>query len=85
MAQTFQAIMVKLSDQSHHTVVDVESLTNQMISPMTTAASWVGVIAFFMGVTALIMGRGRIMGLLALLGCLFGPNLVMLFLLVVPT
>jgi hypothetical protein len=56
-----------------------------MISPATTAASWLGVIAFFMGVIALIAGRGRIMGLFALLGCLFGPSLVMLFLVVVPT
>jgi len=77
--------MVKLSDQSHYTVVDVNSLTSRMISPATTTASWMGVIAFFMGLIALIFGRGRIMGLFALLGCLFGPTVVMLFLVVVPT
>jgi hypothetical protein len=85
MAPTLQAAMVKLSDQRHYTVVDVNSLTSQMISPVTIAASWIGVLAFVMGLIALIVGRGRIMGLFALLGCLFGPNLVMVFLLVVPT
>lgn len=58
-------------------------LENTPIDPsvnmLLTAAGWVGILAFIMGIVAAVTHRGRGMGVLAIVLSIIGPVLVMLF------